>query len=1167
VTREQREIVNRLAEALLEISAEQRPAALDVLCAGLDPASDVPGIRAEVERLLTDDDALPARLTQITKPVPNATTRPPGPIATEAVASRIPTIIGRYHIRSQLGQGGMGQVFLAEQRSPIRRLVAVKLIAAGLESFEIIKRFDAERQALSRMDHPGIARVLDAGLTDAGRPYFVMEYVDGKPVTDFASEQKLSLRDRLELFAQICDAVAHAHTKGIIHRDLKPSNVLAYLDEAGKASVKVIDFGIAKAVTAEPGTRLSQHTQLTQTGVTVGTYEYMSPEQAAMSSDIDTRTDVYSLGVMLYELLAGVRPFELKQNSPAATDELRRMVREDDPPRPSSRIRALKRSIVPESDPDQLIRTLRQELEWIPLMALRKERDRRYAGPAEMAIDVRNYLENRPLIAAPESRAYRVRKFVSRYRAGLLVAALTMLLLVAGIVGTTLGMLRAESARKLADENGRRATQSAYRSSIVAAEVALRNSDSIRLRQALATAPAELRGWEWNYFTNLGDTFTATLQRDPGERFGHSVALPDGRRAISGTSTLSGSTVLWDLSTGKVLRREVGGIFAVDRAGQSLAILRPGASLDLVDVDTGSPRWSVLRPAPDRSWTLLGVSFSPDGRSLVAWDGSNDAITFFDVANGNARRIATSVPLEYVLGYVLFDGEPAKVAFAPLGGVGFYTLDPATGVTMREPRIAFLFNGYPFNEVDKDLWSPTNRDAGAPAFFVEDFEAVEGCSVYLSGQRLFAIGRVDGSIDLVRDSNNTVRNRANERLVAGSERVRHLAATADESHLIVTLATGEVGVMSIDPAPQVNVPLHGVFSATVAPDETKIVGGAWGEVQCIDTLTGLPVWGRNLGPGVNQFFAWFPDGSRLLVVTQPYPNGQSDVFLLDGHTGEQLAAWCDSPVTIDPARAGQSLAWARNVAGIRFDPTGETLFVAHTDGSLSRINVTDLSVIETIQPNGWSSTTTLDGEFFADLKISPDRRMLAQVTTITAPRACALGPLTLRDARTGQLLRRIDRPGRGLARLLAGLLEARHQLLRSNANPHPAGRSEHGQRALRHAARLDRPRPLDQFHPRRPAHCRLHPGQPRRPPRQRHRPDHQLAVHDLRRQQRRPQPRRRAPHQRRRRAPPTRRDPQTRRAPRHVLQALAEGRPASDECRRRPPPDRPRLPHTQRCLR
>jgi tetratricopeptide (TPR) repeat protein len=368
-----------------------------------------------------------------------ATDFPPGAVGalSESVVptSSLPKQIGPYHILGRINEGGMGSVYRAEQRRPIQRTVAIKVIKLGFDTKEVIARFDSERQALARMDHPHVARVLDAGATETGRPYFVMEYVPGVPITRFCDENKLSIDDRLKLFCQVCDAINHAHTKALIHRDIKASNVLAFLQE-GTPTVKVIDFGIAKALTSD---RLTEQTFYTDQGRIVGTYDSMSPEQADASPDIDTRTDVYSLGILLYELLTGAKPFDHATLANAADQEIKRIIREVDPPRPSARLSGLgdSRTKIAEARQEQLdalMRELRAELEWIPLKAIRKERTRRYASALELAQDIKNYLEDKPLIAGPESRAYRCRKFIHRHRTGAAVSAALIAVIAAGVL-------------------------------------------------------------------------------------------------------------------------------------------------------------------------------------------------------------------------------------------------------------------------------------------------------------------------------------------------------------------------------------------------------------------------------------------------------------------------------------------------------------------------------------------------------------------------------------------------------------------------------------------------------------------------------------------------------------------------------------------------------------
>ena len=342
----------------------------------------------------------------------------------------------------QIGEGGMGIVFVAEQERPIRRKVAIKVIKPGMDSKAVVARFEAERQALAMMDHANIAKVFDAGTTDSGHPYFAMELVKGVPITEYCDRNRLTVRERLELFIQVCQAIQHAHQKGIIHRDIKPSNVLVTLHD-GKPVPKVIDFGVAKAINA----RLTDRTIYTEHLQVIGTLLYMSPEQAELSGlDIDTRSDIYSLGVLLYELLTGTTPFQKKELDKAAFDEQRRIIREKDPPRASVRISSLGETatVVAEhrkTDVRKLHQLVRGDLDWIVLKALEKDRIRRYETASGFAADVERFLEHEPVDARPPSAGYRLSRFVRRNRSVVIVTLVIIALLVAGVIGTTSGLI------------------------------------------------------------------------------------------------------------------------------------------------------------------------------------------------------------------------------------------------------------------------------------------------------------------------------------------------------------------------------------------------------------------------------------------------------------------------------------------------------------------------------------------------------------------------------------------------------------------------------------------------------------------------------------------------------------------------------------------------------
>ncbi len=537
-------------------------------------------------------------------------------------------VIGNYKLLQKIGEGGFGVVYMAEQTSPVRRQVALKIIKPGMDSKEVIARFEAERQALAMMDHPNIAKVFDGGQTESGHPFFVMELVKGVPLTKFCDENKLDTRERLRLFANVCNAIQHAHQKGVIHRDIKPSNVLVTLHD-GKPVPKVIDFGVAKAMSQQ----LTAKTLFTKYGQMVGTPQYMSPEQAEMSGlDIDTRSDIYSLGVLLYELLTGTTPIDPARLRQTGYAEMQRMIREEEPPRPSKRLSTLGEQSVRiaafrGSDPRTLSSVLRGELDWIAMKALEKDRSRRYDTANGLATDIRRHLANEPVIACPPTTAYVLKKAWQRHRRVALVCLGMLAILVLGLLGTIAGWLAEKEQREkavrlqnIAESAEAKAKQFAtdYRRRQFIADLnlagqAVNENNRERLRQILdeyspdEQVIKELGGFAFRYLTKI-----ANADR------GMTVSLPQSGRLPR--FSLDGNLLVVGLTDNR------SALISLSIAG------RPeGGTVDL--------HWRRTLGLPHQNlWYPADVWILPSGEEIVRVSDDTLDVEVVDL-NGHRRRI------------------------------------------------------------------------------------------------------------------------------------------------------------------------------------------------------------------------------------------------------------------------------------------------------------------------------------------------------------------------------------------------------------------------------------------------------------------------------------------------------------------------------------------------
>jgi WD40 repeat protein len=570
--------------------------------------------------------------------------------------------VGRYKLLQQLGEGGMGTVWMAEQEEPVRRRVAFKVIKLGMDTKQVVARFEAERQALALMDHSNIAKVLDAGVTQTGRPFFVMELVQGVPITRYCDDHRVSTEERLKLFISVCQAIQHAHQKGVIHRDIKPTNILVSLHE-GTPSPKVIDFGVAKAIA---GQQLTDKTLFTAIEQFIGTPAYVSPEQAEMSTqDIDTRSDIYGLGVLLYELLVGRTPFDSKELLQSGLDAMRRTIREKEAVRPSTRLGSLsdeERTTTAKrrsAEAPKLIGLLRGDLDWIVMKCLEKDRTHRYETANGLAMDIQRHLSYEPVVACPPSKAYRLQKFVRRNKIMVAAVAVVVAVLILAVFASSWEAVRADQAAKAAVSERERAERGekkakesdfATQQSLYAADMSLayrawQENNLLSLLELLnkhrpTAGQPDLRGWEWRYLWGVcrsDELYNFTTLSYAADE----VAISrDGKiMAAAGFGSRGGGVTLWEIASKKLLvtpeANDGGGSVAFSPDGKLLAYGTAHNGIKLWDIAQNKEVYSF--PGKHFDWNHRGLAFSPDGHTLAAYKDANE-IVLWNLENYKPQR-------------------------------------------------------------------------------------------------------------------------------------------------------------------------------------------------------------------------------------------------------------------------------------------------------------------------------------------------------------------------------------------------------------------------------------------------------------------------------------------------------------------------------------------------
>ncbi|PWU15131.1 MAG: hypothetical protein C5B50_15900 [Verrucomicrobia bacterium] len=853
------------------------------------------------------------------KPVsPEPKTMPPSFGMIEKPGDRI----GRYKLLQELGEGGMGVVWMAEQTEPVRRRVALKVIKLGMDTRQVIGRFEAERQALALMDHPNIAKVLDAGATETGRPFFVMELVKGTPITDYCDREKLSTRERLELFVQVCQAIQHAHQKGIIHRDIKPSNILVTLND-GEPVPKIIDFGIAKAT---GGQVLTDKTVFTAIEQFIGTPAYMSPEQAEMNAmDIDTRSDIYALGVLLYELLTGSTPFDSKALIAKGIEEIRRVIREEEPPRPSTRLSTLdagEQTTVArqrQSEPPKLVGMIRGDLDWIVMKTLEKDRRRRYDTANGLAMEVQRYLRNEAVVARPPSQIYRVQKLISRNKLAFAAGACVATALILGLVGTTWQAWRATQEKRLADVQRQRAEREAVRADKnAAAERVERDKAELARRQAnealsmaLVTEGDRLvrekettkalayfaRGTRLNPGNLVAATRIVSLLNQSD--FPLPVRTPAGfiSRAAARRSSpdvrLVGKAIVDKKSGKEISRLNYDGEFDSGQEptfsddGQKIAVSCKN-STEVFYTHTGE---RVMPSLPTPLFSSSGPAFTPDSRQLViarksvqVWDlltgksgfATPETPNAFDFSiSGDGRLLATSLRTK--------EAQIWNLVWSELSSEKFQIGDPSGGLCGIELNLSgqFLLTVQArqvggTNKLRSRFWDV--RPGRAVPLTLSLSGLVEFASYDTAGRQVVAVGK-DGAVFVFSAEDGS---RISNPAIAG-HRINSAVFSHDASLLALGTGDGVVGVWDLSRQNLLwSQPAHSsaVSALVFSPDGKILLSGegekySWDEtalcsVNIFDARSGGVVAKFTNSVGAVECLAVSPDSRSFAVAYKRY---------------------------------------------------------------------------------------------------------------------------------------------------------------------------------------------------------------------------------------------------------------------------------------------------------